>query len=199
MGRVFFGTAGRNGGEFSFLPGLHWHPSVLCWHHRVGSGLLIAGQWRKSWLSTGLPDITPLERKGVLHYCGGKREDKARLPMWSLHWVCEGDLVTSSGDKVLFCSLPSLTPPWRSALHFAFYTCNLYSSLRKKPSRLLASVELGLQYFFLWSLATVEQFLTKSFLFLPGCPFSDFWLERAGFCWGSFVFLSLAFGGCWLL
>lgn len=107
----------------------------------------------------------------------------------------KGILLPVLGIKVSFPSLPSLTPPWRQALRCAFPTCNLHSSPRKKPSRLLALVGLGLQYSFLWYLATVEPFLTKSFLFLPGCPFSEFWLERAAFCWGFFVFLSLlAFG-----
>ena len=56
-------------------------PFGLCWHRGMGGGIITAGQWSNSLLSTRTP-LTPLEQRGGHSVTAEQRKESRFLPHW---------------------------------------------------------------------------------------------------------------------
>ena len=83
-------------------------PFGLCWHHGMGGGIITAGQWSDSLLSTRTP-LTPLEQRRGHCYCWA---EEAIQVSPSLE-VGRGTSYGLARMKDLIPIWHSLKPPWQ--------------------------------------------------------------------------------------
>lgn len=92
-------------------------PLGLCWHHGMWGGIITAGQWSKSLLSTRTPPTPLQQRRGYSVTAGWKKQS---MFLWHWKW-CGGDHYCLARMEDPVPLWHSLKPPWQGCWSALLY------------------------------------------------------------------------------